>query len=203
MSNKLFTIGHSNHEIDRFLDLLQMHQVQAVADVRSHPYSRFATQFSMDNLKESLLSRSIRYVFLGGELGARSSNPECYLKGKVQYDRLAMEPEFKEGIERVAAGLGKYSIALMCAEKDPVDCHRSLLVARALHAVGLDVSHIHADGSLESQVDLEGRLLEICKLPPGDMFRSKDEFINDAYSMRGEQVAYQDERMDSEKMGAA
>jgi uncharacterized protein (DUF488 family) len=138
----------------------------------------------------------IAYVFLGRELGARSENPDCYKQGKVQYDRLARQPQFTEGIKRVTKGIEQHCIALMCAEKDPLECHRTLLIARKLHEAGLEIAHIHADGSLEDHRTLESRLLDVCKLPEGDMFKQRDEFISEAYAIQGERVAYQDDNME-------
>ena len=191
----LFTIGHSNHPIEAFIRLLQGHGVTAVGDVRSHPYSRYAPQYSRDPLKVALAQKGIAYVFLGKELGARSKDPGCYKEGKVQYDRLARQPQFAEGISRVTEGMKQYCIALMCAEKDPLECHRTLLVARKLHEAGVEIAHIHVDGSLEEHRTLESRLLELCKLPEGDMFKRRDEFISEAYAIQGERVAYQDDNM--------
>jgi len=196
MTHSLFTIGHSNHELPAFLALLRKHGVTALADVRSHPYSRYVPQYSYDALKTGLTEAGIRYVFLGAELGARSDNPDCYVQGKVQYDRLAQQPNFRAGLERVMKGLEQFDIALMCAEKDPLDCHRALLVARQLHELSLEILHIHADGATESHAEMETRLLEVCKLPPGDMFKSRAEFIADAYVIRANRVAYQDEAME-------
>lgn len=203
MNSMLYTIGHSNHDIETFIGLLKQHGVSALCDVRSHPYSRFVPQYSRDALKAAIANSGIAYVFLGKELGARSENPSCYRQGKVQYDRLAQEPQFVEGLQRVRQGMDRYCLALMCAEKDPLDCHRALLVARRLHESGLAVSHIRADGTLESQQELESRLLALCRLPEGDMFKGREEFISEAYLIQGERVAYQDESMEKAERGAA
>jgi uncharacterized protein (DUF488 family) len=203
MSKYLYTIGHSNHSIESFISLLQRHGVTALGDVRSHPYSRFVQQFSQEPLKSALAAAGIAYVFLGKELGARSMNAACYKQGRVQYDLLAKEPLFMEGIERLNQGMVRYQIALMCAEKDPIECHRALLVARKLFEAGISVNHILADGSLESHENMESRLLAVCKLPEGDMFKSREEFISDAYAIQGERVAYQDEAMVEEERVAA
>lgn len=203
MSKYLYTIGHSNHSIESFISLLQRHGVTALGDVRSHPYSRFVQQFSQEPLKSALAAAGIAYVFLGKELGARSINAACYKQGRVQYDLLAKEPLFMEGIERLNQGMVRYQIALMCAEKDPIECHRALLVARKLFEAGISVNHILADGSLESHENMESRLLAVCKLPEGDMFKSREEFISDAYAIQGERVAYQDEAMVEEERVAA
>lgn len=197
MNSTLYTIGHSNHEITVFIELLKQHGITALGDVRSHPYSRHVPQYSRDALKAELAKAGISYVFLGKELGARSNNPACYVQGKVQYDRLAQEPQFAEGLERVRQGMERYCIALICSEKDPLDCHRAVLVARKLFESGVSVAHIHADGTLESQQEMESRLLVVCKLPEEDMFMTREELLADAYKLRGERIAYQDAAMEA------
>jgi len=199
MKSAIYTIGHSNHEITSFMDLLRQHGITALGDVRSNPYSRYVPQYSREPLKTALAAAGIAYVFLGKELGARSENSACYKQGRVQYERLAKEPIFLEGIGRIIQGVNRYRIALMCAEKEPIECHRALLVARKLYETGIPVNHILADGSLEAHEAMESRLLAVCKLPEGDMFKSREEFIADAYLMQGERVAYQDEAMAKEE----
>ena len=132
MNPLLYTIGHSNHEIAVFIGLLRQHGVTAIGNVRSQPYSRYVPQYSRDAMETALVDAGIAYVFLGKELEARSDNPHCYREGKIQFDRLAREPIFAEGIGRVMQGIERCRIALTCAEKDPLDCHRALLVARKL-----------------------------------------------------------------------
>ncbi|MDD3925776.1 MAG: DUF488 domain-containing protein [bacterium] len=199
----IYTIGHSNHNIQTFIELLRKHDITALGDVRSHPYSRYATQYSKDAIKSALTDAGIAYVFLGDELGARSKNYACYEQGKVQYDRLAQEPSFAEGIKRIMRGMDRYRIVLMCAEKDPLVCHRALLVARKLCEKGVLISHIQANGSLERHQDMESRLLVACKLPAGDLFREREEFVAKAYSIQGDRVAYKDESMNKVKRIAA
>lgn len=195
--HKIYTIGHSNHEIEVFVGFLRQHGVTALGDVRSHPYSRHVPQYSREALRPVLADFGIVYVFLGKELGARSGNPACYTRGKVQYDLLAKEPCFASGLQRIMRGMERYNIALMCAERDPLYCHRALLVARKLVEAGIMVNHIHANGFLEPQRLMESRLLALCKLPEGDMFKSREEFVAEAYAIQGARVAYQDEVMAS------
>lgn len=195
LSGVLLTVGHSNHTPEDFIELLASHGVTAIADVRSSPYSRFSPQFNRETLKATLASQGIAYTFLGRELGARSDNPLCYRDGKVQYALLAQQPQFFEGLARITEGMQRFNVALMCAERDPVECHRALLVARAMTERGSLVSHIHAAGTIEPQQEFESRLLSICHLPEGDMFRSREEFVSDAYKIQGDRVAYQDEEM--------
>lgn len=197
----LFTVGHSTHPIEVFVGLLKQHGITALADVRSHPYSRHFPQYSQEALRAALAREQIAYVFLGKELGARSENPACYRQGKVQYELLAKEPQFAVGLERLRTGMERFRIALMCAEKDPLDCHRAVLVARRVYESGTPVEHIHADGHLEKHAEMEARMLDLLKISDADMFRSRGEILVDAYRIRGEQIAYEDEAMLREEIG--
>ena len=188
--NDVFTIGHSTHASDHFLGLLAEHGISAIADVRSSPFSRFNPQFNREVLSNSLREHNIKYVFLGDELGARSKDPDCYIAGKVQYDRLAQTSLFKVGIERVLEGAEKYRIAVMCAEKDPLACHRAILVSRALVEQSVVVNHILADGSIETHAQLVERMLQAWNLHSEDMFNPKPARIKEAYRLQGELIAY-------------
>ena len=160
----IFSIGHSNHSVEVFLDLLRQHGITALADVRSAPYSRFQPQFNKDALERSLKAEGIKYVFLGKELGARSDDRSCYQNGRVRYPLLAKTALFRKGLERVMTGAQNFRIAIMCAEKEPLECHRTLLVSRALEAEGVAVQHILADGRLESHADAMFRLIDVVGL---------------------------------------
>jgi uncharacterized protein (DUF488 family) len=191
----VFTIGHSTHPIDRFVDLLRQHGVTAVADVRSVPYSRFHPQFNRETLQSTLKTRGIAYVFLGKELGARSDDPTCYEGGRVQYQRLALTELFKTGLERVRSGSEKLRLTLMCAEGEPLACHRTVLISRELIAIGIDVVHIHSDGHLEPHADAMNRLRKLLKLPEQDLLHSAAELIEEAYAMQEKRIAYVDKRL--------
>ena len=192
-NDAVFTIGHSTHSKEAFLDLLRLHGVTAVADVRSSPFSRFNPQFNRELLQQWLEANGIHYVFLGRELGARSEDASCYENGRVQYGRLARTPLFQSGLDRVLQGAGRFRVALMCAEKEPLECHRTLLVARALVARGLIVQHIHADGRLESHDAAMERLFDITGVAKADLFRSREELLADALARQEQHVAYVDE----------
>jgi uncharacterized protein (DUF488 family) len=184
----LFTIGHSTHEFARFLGLLKQHEIEVVADVRSRPFSRFPW-FCGPALKKELKAQGLGYVFLGDELGARRVEREVYIGPRADYELIARTHAFQEGLERVREGAGKYRVALMCAEKDPLDCHRTVLVCR--HAKEFaEIFHIHADGRLESHAAAEERMMSRYSAPEGDLFRSRIEFLNEAYKRRGEEINY-------------
>lgn len=190
MQLSVLTIGHSNHSLKAFIELLLQHGITALADVRSVPYSRLNPQFNREVLKHNLNAHGIKYVFLGHELGARTDDRSCYENGRVQYARLAQTDLFRSGIERVLRGAKTYRIALMCAEKEPLDCHRALLVARALDDLGVSVQHILSDGRLEAHGETMERLLDVIGLPRHDLFRSKERLIAEALARKEERVAY-------------
>jgi uncharacterized protein (DUF488 family) len=189
----IFTIGHSTHSLDAFVALLQAHGVSMLGDVRSAPFSRFNPQFNKTDFEAGLKRHGIGYVFLGRELGARSNDPSCYENGRVRYERLARTDAFRQGIERVMRALQEHRLALMCAEKEPLDCHRTLLVARVLEAQGMGITHILGDGRLESQGDAMERLLDVTGLPHEDLFCSRQELITQALTRQEEKIAYVDE----------
>lgn len=139
----VYTIGHSTHTIDVFLGLLKLHRIEVIADVRSIPYSAWTPQFNSAALQQSLRSIEVKYVFLGKELGGRP-------KG-MNYAQRAQSPEFLAGIERVERGAAQYRIALMCAEEDPGNCHRKLLVGRVLIERGMELLHIRGKGRVETE----------------------------------------------------
>ena len=192
----MFTIGHSNHSLDAFLALLRMHGIEAVADVRSAPYSRYNPHFNRKALTSALEEAGIAYVFLGGELGGRPADPSLYdADGRVRYDLVARTASFDDGIGRVLGLARDRRVALLCAEKEPLDCHRTLLVARALVERGVAVEHILADGSVEDHGATMDRLVAAHKLPTGgDMLRSRDEVVSEALDRQAGKRAYVRER---------
>lgn len=186
--NPLFTIGHSTHSIFRFVELLHQHEVEAVADVRSRPYSRFPW-FCGPELKKLLKEHGIKYVFLGDELGARRVERKCYMGFRADYDLIAQLQLFRMGIARVKEGASLYRVALMCAERDPLDCHRTVLVCRYAKEFA-EIFHILPDGNLESHEDAENRMMRRYTAAEGDLFRSRIEQLNDAYRRRGLEINY-------------
>lgn len=186
----LLTIGHSTRSAEAFLDLLVRHSVTAIADVRSVPFSRWTPQFNQDALKRTLKQRGISYVFLGKELGARSDDPSCYVAGKVQYRRLAGTELFRAGIARLLEGSKTERIAVMCAEGDPLDCHRTILVARELRAAGADVAHILPDGCLEPHETSIRRLMQRLHLLQPTFLESPEALVERVYAEQEDRIAY-------------
>lgn len=190
MSHFVYTIGHSTHSTERLLNLLVSHRITAVADIRSQPYSRTNPQFNRETLQADLKAAEIAYVFLGRELGARTEDPSCYVRGKVQYDRLARTGLFLQGIQRILTGMSTHQIALLCAEKDPLVCHRAILVGRHLVTQGVTLMHILETGELESHDSAVARLLRQFGMPETDLLRSHTEIVAEAFARRANEIAY-------------
>ncbi len=159
-ANQVFTIGHSNLEIGVFLALLAQHRVEALCDVRSRPTSFRFPQFNREPLEAGLASAGVRYEFFGETLGGRPADPRVYHEdGLVDYAARRRGHDFVEGIERALTLSRTSVIALMCAEEDPLQCHRFLMICPALLEHGISPVHIRRGGALESQSEAEDRLL--------------------------------------------
>lgn len=189
MNRQLYTIGHSTHSIERFISLLSQHSIECLCDVRSNPYSKYNPQFNRDSLRKELEKRNLEYVFLGNELGARTTNPSCYVNGGVQFKLLKEAPEFKDGIEQLLRKTEINRVTLMCAEKDPIVCHRMILVCRNIKTK-VAIQHILENGSLESNEESEIRLMKHLRIGTEDLFHSYEELVDMAYDRQGEKIAY-------------
>lgn len=189
--HNLFTIGHTTRSFEEFAGLLKKHGVTAVADVRSHPYSGRLEHFNRETLAARLESMGIRYVFLGQELGARRDEQECYEAGQASYQRIATLPKFQEGLKRLREGACRYQIALMCAEKEPLDCHRTILVCRHVRDE-FNILHILADGCLEQHEHTEKRLVRRMNVSRTlfELELDDEELVQRAYDDRAKQIAY-------------
>lgn len=189
-SHTVLTIGHSTHTYERFVELARNAAVTAIADVRSSPYSRHFPQFNMEDLKDKLRGDGIAYVFLGLSLGGRPRSATLYSNGIADYEKMAKTADFQQGLERVIEGAKKYRIALMCSEHDPIDCHRCLLVARALKTRNVMIQNILSNGQMIAQSAIEDRLLELADDTTSDFFASDEERIAKAYRNRAQKVAF-------------
>lgn len=154
-SRPVLTIGHSNHSLEYFLNLLKMHSVEVVADTRSYPYSDYAPHFDREPLRKKLGEMGLKYVDLGQELGGRPKGSEFYdSKGHVLYDRVAATPAFQDGLARLENGIHTYSIAILCSEENPAICHRKVLIGKVLTERGFSVEHIRGDGRVQSDAEV-------------------------------------------------
>ena len=184
----LYTIGHSRHPIEHFVKLLTEAAVSLVFDVRSIPYSRRNPQFSQKALAGWLEDEGIGYIFSGKELGAKSPDPDCYINGKVSYDLIASRPEFADALDRIIDKSGEARPALVCAEEDPLTCHRTILICRHLRERVDSILHIRGDGIVETNEAFEQRLLKATGLPENDLFESGTSIIGRAYELQGQRM---------------
>jgi uncharacterized protein (DUF488 family) len=187
----ILTIGHSRHALERFLALLSTAQVEVVADVRSAPMSRFSPHFNKAALAASLAGQGIDYVFLGKSLGGRPERAEMYTQGRADFEKMATSPEFGAGLAELIELAERSRVAAMCSEADPLDCHRCLLIGRALAEAGIAVAHILAAGEIVGHAQIEDRLLQLEHLGEDDLLmRSRAERLTEAYRARARKASY-------------
>jgi uncharacterized protein (DUF488 family) len=185
----LFTVGHSNHPVERFLALLEGARIAVIADVRSRPSSRRFPWFSQARLAETLQTKAIGYLAHGDALGGRPDDLALIRDGVADYEAIAKTTRFQQGLDRVIAAAAGRRLCVMCAEREPLDCHRFLLIARALAARGVAIGHILADTTVETHAATEERLLAVTRTA-ADLFASREERLAEAYRRRAGAVAF-------------
>ena len=192
---KLFTIGYSGQDMPSFIALLKANAVDVICDVRSTPYSTYKPDFSRSPFKSSLNAAGIKYTFLGDQLGARPKDRSCYINGQATYGRIAESDFFKAGLARVRAGSAIMNLALVCSERDPIECHRAILVCRNLDDIRPRIAHIHGDGQIEDQQAFEARLVEFYGLTPPPLLQQPGDWeraLETAYNKQGDGIAFQE-----------
>ena len=199
-NRSIYTIGYSSFSLEEFADVLGKYGITALADVRSSPYSSFHPDYNQETLRNFLKSKRIGYVFLGKELGARFEDSSVYTNNQVNFEKVAAHPLFRQGLKRIKEGARSYTIALMCAEKDPLTCHRMILVSRNL-TMDFNVWHILGDGTIEKHSAMEERLLKLFKLDQFNLPGVTDEHLslNEAYRLQAEKIAYRLEEKETAK----
>lgn len=188
----IFSVGHSTHSFGTFIELLRSAEVNAVADVRSVPWSKHFPHFNRKELKEKLEAVGVQYRFFGKMLGGRPDDPSLFDGTVADYEAMAKSEDFAKGIVRVISGAKKYNLTLMCSEHDPLDCHRCLLVGRELLQQGGIVKHILASGNVVTQQEIESYLLQNSGRFSDDLYLPRDELIKAAYRERARKVAFRD-----------
>ncbi len=193
---QLYTVGHSTVPIETFIDLIKKYDVQYVIDVRSTPYSRYASQFNTDVLESALKSEGIGYSHMGRYFGARQESREFYnVEGYLDFELFRESELFKKGLRNIEHGLEKYNIALMCTEKDPIDCHRAIMVGRGFELDGIPVKHILHSGEVLEQHGLNRRLLDMyfpdrAQTSLFDDGADEAELLFEAYRLRNKEIGY-------------
>lgn len=190
MNHPLYTIGHSDCDQAHIIHLLKDYGVETVVDVRSYPYSGRNPQFNREALRYALRKAGMTHLFLGRELGARREESECYVNGQAKYDLIEKTQTFRAGLERLRIGVERFQIALLCAEHDPITCHRMILVSKCLRKDVPEIRHIRRDGTYETNEQAEKRLLSVLGLKTAF---ANSVVVEQAYHLQGEKIAYVDE----------
>lgn len=197
-NKRIYTVGHSTVSDTVFLKLLQKFGVTCIVDVRSVPFSRYAPQFNKDELRRFLRQNNIQYVFMGEEFGARRYDRELYSdRGYLDFERTRKSKAFLRGIERIRKGVESgFTIALMCTEKQAIDCHRSIMVSKGLIDAGFQVLHIGHNQEITTQQIIEKELIKNY-FPETNMFAeqlgeplSEDQMIAEAYRRKNQEIGF-------------
>jgi uncharacterized protein (DUF488 family) len=152
----VWTVGHSNHDFESFVELLRVGSVTHVIDVRSFPYSRHAPQYNREQLAAAIDALGLQYVFSGLALGGRPRRDDHYdADGHALYSEMAREPDFQRAIESLSRGANETPLALLCSCGRPDECHRRLLVGKVLCEHGLTLRHILPDGSVRTETEVQ------------------------------------------------
>ncbi len=202
MSGNIYSIGYTSFEINSFIDIIKEHDISCVVDVRSNPVaSEYYKIYSRTSLEKILNSKNIYYRNYALEFGARQVDYSLYKEfGYLDFDRFIKTPNFLLGINKIKKGLELgYNFVLMCAEKDPINCHRAIMVAKGFKENGIIVDHIMADNSIQSQIDIEQRLLNMYFPQRGqqNLFEEKTEedYIKEAYRVQNSKIGYKIEKV--------
>lgn len=190
----IYSVGHSNHEADKFVRILQGFSIGIVVDVRSAPYSKYCPQFNKKTIELVLKNSGIKYVFLGKELGAKPDDQTCYEGNRVSFEKLKTSELFQKGISKLLEGIEKGNIAIMCSEKEPINCHRAILISRVLAENGISVKHILNETESLDHKDLEAQLLKKFKIEE-TLFNtafSKQLDLEEAYEKQENLICYQE-----------
>ena len=195
----IYTIGHSTNTLESFINLLDKYKINCVIDVRGIPFSKYASQYNRENIKYTLNNLGIHYIYMGDVLGARRKEPELYSKeGYLDFEKVQKDSIFLNGVNRVIEGIAKgYIITFMCAEKEPLSCHRSILLGREFQHNKYNVYHILENGEIETQSALEEKLLDmyfkgrnqisLFEMQEDDNI---DKLISDVYRLQNKKIGY-------------
>lgn len=201
----IFTIGHSNYSIDKFLDMLKFFSINCVVDIRGTPYSKYNVQYNKEAIEQKLTSSGYVYIYMAKEFAVQRENRSLYTKdGYADFEKVVEDEDFLKGIERLKIGCAKgYRIALMGAMQDPINCHRCVLLGRALKAAGFNLKHILDDYTLATQEELEERLLDKYFGKRNQLTfdtlmgnePSKEELIRKCYQRANREIGYRVEKI--------
>ncbi|MDR1136013.1 MAG: DUF488 domain-containing protein [Clostridiales Family XIII bacterium] len=201
---ELFTIGYSPFSMTDFLEVLKRYRIRLLIDVRSVPYSSHYSAYNKENLIPMLKSIGIVYDNYATEFGAQQTNPVYFDKrdGYLDFDKYVKSASFGRGFQKAENVIKQgHLFALMCAEKDPATCHRSIMVSRVFSECGYCIKHILADGKTEGQDDIETQLLDKY-FPNRNQLtlwgEDQEATVPNAYRKRNEEIGFRLENVKNE-----
>lgn len=205
----IYTIGHSNYTMEKLIEMLKFYNINTVVDIRGTPYSKYNVQFDKERIKYTLNKEGFIYIYMAKELAAKRLNKVSYNnEGYSDFEKVVQEEDFIKGIERLKDGCNKgYRIALLGAMQDPIRCHRSVLVGRALKEAGFNVMHILDDLSIKDQDYIDERLLDKYFSDRSQLTidallgneKSIEEMINEGYRKANKEIGYRVENLSINK----
>lgn len=194
----IYTIGYSGFSIKDFIDTLKKHSINCIIDVRSSPYSKFYHEYDKEVLEKTLKDNNILYRNYDKEFGARQKDKKYYTDNVLDFDKFTSSNQFLDGVNKINNGVDKgYTFALMCAEKDPIDCHRSIMLGKGFCQNKYKVVHIISKQTVELQEELERRLVDVYfpnrfQLNLFEFEMSEKEMVKQAYRKRNRDIGYCD-----------
>ena len=193
----IYTVGHSTHHVDYFLELLREYSVNCVIDVRSVAASSYNPQYNEEPIKNFLKNNKITYLHFAEEFGARRTDPDLLgEKGKVDFEKVRNAWSFQNGLKMVWQGIKKGDVmAIMCSESEPLDCHRFSMVSVGLEDDGFEVKHILKNKSIKTNEELKNELLNKFKkkLPQIDLFHpniTTEDQLKVAYQLENQEIGF-------------
>ncbi len=194
---QIYTIGYTSFQINDFIETLIKYKITCLIDVRSTPYSQHYSDYNKDTLEITLKNKEIIYRNYAHEFGARQENTIFYANGGyLDFNKFTSSNQFLEGVKKVTKGIEKgYKFALMCAEKDPINCHRSIMLGKGFKELGYNVDHIKANGQVETQCEIEIRLLDMyfkdrLQLSLFSASSDEDSLLNECYRKRNIDIGF-------------
>lgn len=195
----IYTIGYSPFKIKRFTEVLKQYEILCVIDVRSNPYSKMYPEYNKNNLENELKQMGILYRNYKTEFGAKQTDLKYFSNDKyLDFNKYSESCYFKEGIRKIEEGMAlNYVFVLMCSEKDPIICHRNIMVAKAFYGIGYEIRNILADGKYEKQDSIEQRLVDIHFKNKNQIALSEEfykENVRESYKLQNKKIGYKKEQ---------
>lgn len=190
MISAIYTTGYAGHSAPSLVQLLQTTGITVLADVRSNPFSGRQPEMDKPALMQALRCAGMRYVFMGEQLGGRPRNPKLYRAGRIDPQALLAHEGYRAGVARLIAGAASHSICLLCAERDPISCHRGLYIAESLQEAGMQVLHLIPGKPAEDHQATRTRMAELAHMEHADLFASEKDRLSMAIDQMREKIAF-------------